>query len=77
MSSSTVTVAADSNALSQKITAFITAYNGVVSAGHTAAGYGPVVASNAMKSGLGPEASVVSVPPPSPTFTTVPVPFVQ
>jgi flagellar hook-associated protein 2 len=51
VSTATVTVAADSNALSQKITAFITAYNSVVTAGHTAAGYGTVVATNALLAG--------------------------
>ena len=46
----TVIVGADPNALTQKVTAFITAYNTVVATGHTSAGYGSVVATNPLLS---------------------------
>jgi flagellar hook-associated protein 2 len=50
-SPSTITVASDPSALETKIQAFVTAYNNVISAGHTDAGYGSTAASNSLLTG--------------------------
>ncbi len=50
-SPSTVTVASNPTALQTKIQSFVTAYNNVISAGHTDAGYGTTAATNTLLSG--------------------------
>jgi flagellar hook-associated protein 2 len=46
-----VTVASNPSAISQNISAFVTAYNTMVSAGHAATGYGTTAASNTLLTG--------------------------
>lgn len=50
-SAATITVQSDPNALATKINNFVTAYNDVVKAGHTAAGWGDTAASNTILQG--------------------------
>jgi flagellar hook-associated protein 2 len=50
-SPTTVTVASDSSSIETKIQAFVTAYNNVVSTGHTDAGYGSTAATNTLLTG--------------------------
>ncbi len=50
-SPATVTVASSPSALETQIQAFVTAYNNVVSAGHTDAGYGTTTATNSLLTG--------------------------
>ena len=50
-SPATVTIANDSSALQQKIQTFVTAYNAVISNGHSAAGFGQQKASNTLLQG--------------------------
>jgi flagellar hook-associated protein 2 len=49
----TVTIAPNSSAVATQVQAFVTAYNAVVTAGHTDAGYGTAAASNALLQGDG------------------------
>ena len=44
----TVSVASDASSLTSKITSFVTAYNAVIAAGHTDAGYGTTAATNSL-----------------------------
>ena len=50
-STATVTVASDPSTLETSIQAFVTAYNNVISAGHTDAGYGSTTATNTLLTG--------------------------
>jgi flagellar hook-associated protein 2 len=50
-SAATIQVASDSSALQTKIQSFVSAYNAVVDAGHSAAGFGTVKASSAVLTG--------------------------
>ncbi|MFO0592791.1 MAG: flagellar filament capping protein FliD [Polyangiaceae bacterium] len=50
-SAATITVASDPSALATKIQSFVSAYNDVVKAGHTAAGWGDSAASNTVLAG--------------------------
>ncbi len=50
-SPATVTIAGDSSALESQVQAFVTAYNNVVTSGHTTAGYGTQAASSALLQG--------------------------
>jgi flagellar hook-associated protein 2 len=47
----TVTVASDSTALTQKLTSFVNAYNDIVNSAHSATGYGTAKASNSVLAG--------------------------
>jgi flagellar hook-associated protein 2 len=47
----TISIAGDSSGLQTQVQAFVTAYNAVVTGGHTAAGYGQTAASNALLQG--------------------------
>ena len=50
-SPATIQVAADPTTMERNVQAFVTAYNAVVSSGHTAAGYGTTAASNTVLQG--------------------------
>lgn len=50
-SAATITVASDPSALASKIGTFVSAYNDVVKAGHTAAGWGDTTATNTVLAG--------------------------
>ena len=50
-SPATVTIASNTSAVSTQLQTFVTAYNALVSAGHTDAGYGTVTATNALLQG--------------------------
>jgi flagellar hook-associated protein 2 len=50
-SPATVRIAGDSTALKSKISAFVSAYNDIVSSGHSATGYGTAKASNSVLAG--------------------------
>ena len=47
-SAATLTVSSDPSSLEQQVQAFVTAYNNVVTTGHTDAGYGTTTASNSL-----------------------------
>ena len=50
-SPATITIAGDSTALQTEVQSFVTAYNNVVSLGHSTAGYGTTAASNSLLQG--------------------------
>jgi flagellar hook-associated protein 2 len=47
----TINIASDSSTLDSQVQSFVTAYNAVVSSGHTTAGYGSTAASNSLLQG--------------------------